>query len=76
MLETEMDFGEIQDLLFRLICQEDPEEAKKMGILPGQIAQAKDLGVGKIEEDEEAEQGLEYQVSNLVQRYCSHYENQ
>ena len=39
MLEAEVDFNELQTLLFQLIIQEDPEEAKRLGILHGSVEQ-------------------------------------
>ena len=35
MLETEVDFMELQELLNQLIIDHDPEEAKKLGLLTG-----------------------------------------
>lgn len=55
-----MDFKDIQEIVFKLIVEEDPQEAKKLGILSGQVDSQENFGVGMIDEDEEA--GLESQV--------------
>ena len=52
-----MDYVKIRDKIYTLIRDEDPVEAKKLGILPGQLKLEEEAGVGIIKQDEES--GLE-----------------
>ena len=75
MLETEVDFMELQEQLNQLIIDHDPEEAKKLGLLTGYQSKQSDMGVGTVKQDEE-EQGLEAQVTVLVQKLFDQFELQ
>lgn len=70
--EVEMDFLDCRDKVFELIRSEDPAEAKKLGILPGQLANDEMAGVGVIKQDEES--GLEAQVHAIVNEYWTVFE--
>ena len=48
MLETEVDFMELQEQLNQLIIDHDPEEAKKLGLLTGYQSKQTDMGVGTV----------------------------
>ena len=72
--EVEMDYVEIREKIYTLIRDEDPVEAKKLGILPGQLKLEAEAGVGIIKQDEES--GLEAQVHVLVDQYWKAYESQ
>ena len=39
MLEMEVDFAQLQDMIFKMIVQEDPEEAKRLGLIAGEAYQ-------------------------------------
>ena len=58
MHETEVDFGKIQDQLFNFILEEDPGEAKKLGLTGGPAVENTSFGVGKLD-DNDADAGLE-----------------
>lgn len=36
MHEAQIDFNELQDIIFKLIIREDPNEAKRLGLIAGQ----------------------------------------
>ena len=55
-----------------MLIREDPVEAKKLGILPGNVDISHHTGAGKIEDDQD--QGLEAQVSSIVEKSLKEHE--
>ena len=62
----------MKDVLFDLIVKEDPEEAKRIGILQSNITDQDDFELGKIEEDEEKK--LLSQIRNIVNKFWEDFE--
>ena len=55
-----------------MLIKEDPVEAKKLGILPGNVDISHHTGAGKIEDDQD--QGLEAQVNSIVEKFTKEHE--
>ena len=62
----------MKDVLFDIIVKEDPEEAKRIGILQSNITDQDDFELGKIEEDEEKK--LLSQIRNIVNKFWEDFE--
>ena len=55
-----------------MLIEEDPVEAKKLGILPGNVEVTAKVQVGQIEDD--TDQGLEAQVNAIVEKFTKEHE--
>ena len=72
--DIQVNFEQMQEELFDLLIKEDPEEAKRMGILSGQIQSDDEYGVKMLDKQEEEDNGLETQVQQIVDKFTNEFE--